>query len=440
MCDRRRLERVLYPCPVINCGDYEEYPLVAGRDWYWMERETLRLSKYICVYLYFRYEDDDPYIEVYIWEQMNQFKADCIRFIIREGMCLSEELEDKLLFYTKESRLLGCETQMEAMYYFLNEYFPQWHYYGYGPSFVGKALEHIYFASHPSGPREILYKAELDNLAYRLDNFDCFNVIGTTPKEIIGHNIPKKLLRIMNHSMFTSYYSKNELIERCINVYSVFSGYIPNANPSYGQWYYLEQLYDKGMIEKDDFNRKIYDHLGSARRSRFESRLIVSQYFNLLELRNRLGISKRTHIPDPDDLEEEIIRLEEIKDPDLKLAFENRAANESAKYEYFDKEYGVIFPKTSADIHLEALSLNNCLDSYIRKHGRGDTTILFVREMNRADKSFVAIEVCDKKILQAYSACNQRPKPEVLDFLCRYASIKEFKFDPEEACELARGQ
>lgn len=440
MCDRRRLERVLYPCPVINCGDYEEYPLVTGRDWYWMERETLRLSKYICVYLYFRYEDDDPYIEVYIWEQMNQFKADCIRFIIREGMCLSEELEDKLLFYTKESRLLGCETQMEAMYYFLNEYFPQWHYYGYGPSFVGKALEHIYFASHPSGPREILYKAELDNLAYRLDNFDCFNVIGTTPEAIIGHNIPKKLLRIMNHTMFTHYYRKNELIERCINVYSVFSGYIPNANPSYGQWYYLEQLYDKGMIEKDDFNRKIYDHLGSEKRSPFASRLIVSQYFRLIELRNIIGISKRAHIPDPDILEGEIIRLEEIIDPDLERAFENRAANESAKYEYFDEEYGVIFPKTSADIHLEALSLNNCLDSYIRQHGRGDTTILFVREMNRTDKSFVAMEVCHNTILQAYSTCNQRPKPEVLDFLGRYASIKGFKYDPVEVCELARDQ
>ena len=193
------------------------------------------------------------------------------------------------------------------------------------------------------------------------------------------------------------------------------------------------------MIEKDDFNRKIYDHLGSEKLGRFESRLIVSQYFTLIELRTKLGIGRRARIPDPDRLEEEIIRLEEIIDPGLKQAFENRAGNESAKYEYFDEEYGVIFPKTSADIHLEALSLNNCLDSYIRKHGRGDTTILFVRKMNRADKSFVAMEVCNEKILQAYSACNQRPKPEVLDFLCRYASIKGFKYDPVEVCELARG-
>lgn len=234
--------------------------------------------------------------------------------------------------------------------------------------------------------------------------------------------------------------SLRRIIERCINVYSIFSGYISNSNPSYGQWHYLEQLYVKGMIEKGDFNRKIYDYLGSAKLGRFGSRMIVSKYFNLIELRNKLGISRRTHIPDPDNLEEEIIRLEEIIDPNLKQAFENRAANESAKYEYLDKDYGVLFPKTSVDIHLEALSLNNCLDGYIRRHGKGDTTILFVREMNRADKSFVAIEVCDKWILQAYSACNQRPKPEVLDFLYRYASIKEFKFDPERACELAREQ
>ena len=87
MCDRRRLERVLYPCPVINCGDYEEYPLVTGRDWYWMERETLRLSKYICVYLYFRYEDDDPYIEVYIWE--NEYLL-----LYREGTLTATHLNE----------------------------------------------------------------------------------------------------------------------------------------------------------------------------------------------------------------------------------------------------------------------------------------------------------------------------------------------------------
>ena len=29
MCDYRRLERALYPCPVINCDDHEKYPLVA---------------------------------------------------------------------------------------------------------------------------------------------------------------------------------------------------------------------------------------------------------------------------------------------------------------------------------------------------------------------------------------------------------------------------
>ena len=50
MCDYRRIERVLYPCPVINCDDYEKYPLVTGRDWYWMERESLQLNTYVCAF------------------------------------------------------------------------------------------------------------------------------------------------------------------------------------------------------------------------------------------------------------------------------------------------------------------------------------------------------------------------------------------------------
>ena len=434
------IERTINNCPEIDCTDYERYPLVTGRDWYWMERETLRISTRPCAFFFLRFDDEEPYIEVYVWEQKKQFEADYTRFIIREGMSLSEELEGKLLFYTQNPRLLvGCEEQMEAMYYFVREYFPQWHYFGYKPSHTRQALEHIYFASHPSGPREILYKAELENIAYGLDEFDSYNAIGTTPQEIIGHNIPKKLLRILNHSMFSNYYSDEKMLENCVKVYSFFSGYVNLSNPSYGQWHYLARLYANGLVKKEDFNRKFYDYLGSAKLCRAECRAIVARYFSLLKLRNELGISKHSRFPDPDKIEEEIVRLEESLNPSLRYQFENRASKEASEYEHFGKEYGVFFPKASEQIRVEAVSLKNCLTGYIRKHGSGDTTILFVREMDKPDKSFVAIEVCDKEIVQAYSACNQRPDEETMDFLFHYADAKGFKFDPEEACRLARG-
>ena len=56
----------------------------------------------------------------------------------------------------------------------------------------------MYFASHPSGAREILYKAELANIAYHLHQLPTYNIIGSTPEKIIGNKLPLKLLRILN--------------------------------------------------------------------------------------------------------------------------------------------------------------------------------------------------------------------------------------------------
>jgi hypothetical protein len=430
------LERTISPCPVIDCEDYEKHPLITGRDWYMMERQVLHINRHACVFFFMRFEDEEPYIEIYIWERKKQLEAEYTRFIIREGMCLSEKLEQKLLFYTKHARLTGYSEQLEALYYLVNEYFPQWHYTGYKPSQISQAVEHIYFASHHSGPREILYKADLGNIAYNLEKFESYNALGTTPQDILGYNAPIKLLRIINQRPFLEYCCDSKAIKRCVDVYAHYSGFIAKSLPTIGQWLYLEGLYVRGMVDKEDFSRKLYDLLDDVNGDLTFSRQIVFKYFDIIELRNKTGISQKRSFPEVSEIEDELIALENVSDPKLIELSDKRVQNNAHSFEYSDDRYAVVFPKTLLDIHKEATALKNCLDSFIALHAYGNSTILFVREKDNPDKPFVAIEVVAGRINQAYKACNNPPDPEVLSFLYKYARIRGYSFDPDKACRI----
>ena len=81
-------------------------------------------------------------------------------------------------------------------------YFPQWNFHEYEACDIAEALEHIYYASHISGPKEVLYKAGLSNLAYHLHEFESYNAIGTTPGEIIGQDIPRLSFGLIKNHAF----------------------------------------------------------------------------------------------------------------------------------------------------------------------------------------------------------------------------------------------
>ena len=114
------------------------------------------------------------------------------RLIIEEGMCLPEDREKELMRYARGGRgmLLASDGEMRYLCDVLREYFPYLNYCGYEDP--GKAIEHIYYASHRSGPKEILYKAGLSNIAYDLEIMEHYNFIGRTPSEIVGHNARRR--------------------------------------------------------------------------------------------------------------------------------------------------------------------------------------------------------------------------------------------------------
>ena len=86
------------------------------------------------------------------------------------------------------------------------------------------------------------------------------------------------------------------------------------------------------------------------------------------------------------------------------------------------KDYTFIVPQTTDEIKQEAVMQNNCVASYIDKVINGDCSIIFLRNKNNIDKSYVTCEVreiYDKeldvyfpKIVQAKRAYNENTSKE----------------------------
>lgn len=92
------------------------------------------------------------------------------------------------------------EREMQILYRAVNKYFPGWQYREYSQNDLAKALCHLYFASHRSGVREILYKSQLANIAYNIELIPGYNIIGTSPTTILDFGLPLKILKTFDQS------------------------------------------------------------------------------------------------------------------------------------------------------------------------------------------------------------------------------------------------
>lgn len=92
------------------------------------------------------------------------------------------------------------EREMQILYRAVNKYFPGWQYREYSQNDLAKALCHLYFASHRSGVREILYKSQLANIAYNIELIPGYNIIGTSPTTILDFGLPLKILKMFDQS------------------------------------------------------------------------------------------------------------------------------------------------------------------------------------------------------------------------------------------------
>lgn len=428
MIKKRNLERLLFSCPEVDCYDFAAFPMVSDDEFMVMEQEFCAETSHVHIFPFARQEKGKAYIDLYVWDLMlypDAYK----RFVISDGLSLPGEEEEVFLEYINGDFSLLEEEQMLRLNGKIKQQFPEWHYIDYSPEYMSAALNHMYFASHRSGAREILYKADLHRIAANLEEIPSYNIIGTNPESIIGYDLPLKLLRILNQPAMISKLFTEESIIQCRNVYNKYSGYIGKKLPSSGQWDYLEALYNNGgKFAGHGFIRALYEKLSSVRALCF-----LGEYEQFLKLRDEISDIRKMKIPKPSDVCDVVEKLERVREcrsenENIDPLFRERKRRNG--FEYVGKEYAVSMPESSLDICKEAIAQGNCVMDYIEDHAVGETTILFVRRVDEPGRSFVTMEVKDSVIEQVYGHFNSLPKKEVYEFLKEYAKVCWLLYDP----------
>lgn len=424
--------KLFHRSPIVDCNNRQKYPLKSLEELQFMNDYLGANWDKICVFPFVQITDNDKYIEIYVWEKFLCPKP-FVRFILHEGERLTDEEEELYLEYfcsDEEISEFSVDAKLwERFNAAVTSAFPQWHYLSYNDSSIGLALLHLYYASHRSGPREILYKANLELIGHELEKLSSyFNILGTTPSDIVGKNAPIRFLRMMNRPNFLCYYLENCTI--CLQVYRQYAGYIGEHFPTSGQWAYLTHLYQKqDAFEELSFSRSIYNRLASVDGEFSESEEIAYYYGEYYSVCTQFIRDKRIRIPPA----ERVIRVMKLLDRmdesietycELIPNYQARKELEHDLYEYSEEKFSVVLPADPYDMCEEAITQSNCLLEYIEPHADRETTILFVRENTDPTKPFVTMEVVNGEVEQVYGACNTLPSIEVYEFLMRFCKVK----------------
>lgn len=169
------------------------------------------------------------YVEIYVWEDISG-EGVYKRFIICEGCRLNMEDEREFFHYINEAAngdsVITSAQEMQILYRAVNKYFPAWQYREYSQNDLAKALCHLYFASHRSGVREILYKSQLANIAYNIELIPGYNIIGTSPTTILDFGLPLKILKTFDQSTLIYKLYSETTINICRMVYEQYADYM----------------------------------------------------------------------------------------------------------------------------------------------------------------------------------------------------------------------
>ena len=347
MSSKQILERAFFDCPETDMKDRETYPEVCEDEFEGMYCRYMNKPYRVHMFPYIRRTGaGEPYIEIYAWDKM-LYPAAYTRFLIREGYRMPEKEEEAFLQYTEQSPYVE-EKRTELLNEQIPKIFPQWNYPGYGTGRADIGMQHMYYASHRSGSREILYKAGLPNIAFQLERLPDYNAVGSTPEKIIGHEIPVKMLRMLDQTDAIWILSDADRAEKYAAVYRMFSGFIGNQAPSTGQWKYLEALVSgEGVFAHKTFQRALYRYLeGGCSAFRLE---MYEEYFHYTEL---FPEYKKMKLPGPNDIWEAVEVLKALqeysRDTDgLNALF--KARKKATDLEYFSDRYSVIMPENAAD-------------------------------------------------------------------------------------------
>lgn len=113
----------------------------------------------------------------------------------------------------------------------------------------------------------------------------------------------------------------------------------------------------------------------------------------------------------------EMKRVKAEKDDLLKAKVAKRFNADSKQFGFVTPKFMIRPPVSIEEIHSEGAVLHHCVGSYAAQVAAGQTTILFLRKVEKPDKPFYTLEWRNNRLTQIRGDHNVEPTPEVAEFI-----------------------
>lgn len=288
----------------------------------------------------------------------------------------------------------------------------------------GKFLLKLYYSTHKSGVQEILYKSNLDNIAFIISEILDYSPNGTTPAKILG--LPLKLLRIINASPDLLHYLFTPTSREIVNLaYTKYASTIKSAPKKY-QFDYLIDCSQGKLPYYATIFRRLQD---------CDNNRIYSLFLKYIELKLALGeYNPYKKVPDTYDMPEAVEYMMTIRRKLIAMPLIDYALKKHKKdYSFEDETYRVICPTSCVEFIAESVAMHSCLlASYLDLATTGATTIVFVRKKSDITTPYLTIEISDNKLQQAKRKYNAHPDYNDLLFIDAFCRKYNILYNPND--------
>lgn len=417
-------ERQIFACKETNCEDYQTYSECCSALGNYLYSHTKDDSKTYILGFVFDTVDKEKYIAVF---RINySFNDIAKRYIIHPGHRLSEA-DEELLLNDLDSDVV-CDNYDDLLAD-VRKAFPEWGLDNVDYGSVKDLLEHCYYASFP-GPKGILAKNQLLVIGRNINHIPSYNLMGKSPEEILGRNLSKHMLRVLNDKNMVSCLYNDQSIKRFIKIYNQFSGIIQDKiSPC--QYLYLDHISD-AQNQIEEFKEGLYRYLGD-----YGNEDLMQKYDRFYCVRSKVKMKSFISTPMPGKLDEVIERLQIIQNYQKNIELVDgiiKKHNNERNWVYGDDVY-IVLKVTGGvqEIIDEAVTQSNdgliyAIDDYVN----GNTTILLLRQLSQINIPYVSCIVRDDYIESVYDKYARLPCVRVLKFLERYSRAMGIKYSPWE--------
>ena len=410
--------------------DKTEYPTLDEMYYELMRIESYSEEAKKVMFPYVIKTGSSWYADIYIYiKKENRFE----RFIIAPNKKMSEEDEHKYINVYSVYEICICQRLFDFFMSEISEVAPELNVGNY--KFKMESIIHIYYASFPSGMRELLYKSGLGVIANLICVMKDINDNSSNLEEAFG--MPVKMLRKLNTNLGAWEILKDaKTREKAAKIYGKYHSLLNDISSiEIFQWQYLCDCYDNNeMVDK-----KMLKDLGRLP-IYFEdeddnSEVIYNSYLdyksNIRVIEERVGriFPRNIALDDPTKALSACKLAQLYKDNGYEYEQElvYMLYDLQERYDYVDEEYIISPPESVAQMIKEAFSLKNCLCSYVIPFINRKTDILFMHRRIQPSKSYIAIEVRDGKLIQAREACNNEVCEKAMNSIRLFCKAKNLE-------------